>query len=455
MSLNRIDSEKWVANSRRDYKVIFSELDVLLRALDRFFTVENLPISKEELTNRNFYDELTAVRDVIFRVLSILESVIPENRKNAYWFQKFAESKFLTDHSRDLFKEVLYKQDTPEKGLYILYDLFINLKGIVTDLLKTGKISYLGYINIGQLINKEIRQNRFFNPFRKDISLEFDKIDNREISAIVRNIEDRENRKYVSVLFLYLFRFLRYISHMDVTSQYSVNLNSSLLILILLRSEINMFHNYIKKAGATIKNDELRILLKSLSYQFSMETKRVYLQELKEIIRKKAPQHFRGKIENSQGILKNMTEQSILQIAQLFKPGIQGENIFESFTTRLWQSLKLRQDLFILHKLLILTEEKAGVPEQRSKVFESLKNFMLYFESLTFKLLRYDDYDEFASFFNEVFSFKDPDFNRILEKIHNFRILLETTIRHIDNRAELRDNPMDMDRIEEIVKQYL
>lgn len=115
----------------------------------------------------------------------------------------------------------------------------------------------------------------------------------------------------------------------------------------------------------------------------------------------------------------------------------------------------MRQDLFILHKLLILTEEKAGVPEERLKVLESLKNFMLYFESLTFKLLRYDDYDEFASFFNEVFSFKDPDFNIILEKIHNFRIFLETTISHIDNRAELRDNPMDIDRIEEIVKQYL
>ena len=55
-------------------------------------------LSKEDLTNRNFYDELTAVRDVIFRVLGILEVIIPESKKNAYWFQKFTESKLLTDH---------------------------------------------------------------------------------------------------------------------------------------------------------------------------------------------------------------------------------------------------------------------------------------------------------------------------------------------------------------------
>jgi len=455
MNSNKIELEKWVEKSKKEHEEIFSELDVLLRALDRFFYVENLPIPKEDITNRNFYDELTAVRDVILRVLGILEVVIPESKKNAYWFQKFAESKFLTDHTRDLFKEELYKQDTPEKGLYLLYDLFINLKGIVSDLLKTEKISYLGYTNIGQLISKGIRENHFLNPFRKDINPEFDKIESYEISDIVRSIKNQEIKKYISVLYLYLFRFLRYIKHIDIASQHSINLNSSLLILILLRSEINMFHNYIKKVIDRIKDEELQILLKSISYQFSMETKRVYLQELKEIMRKKAPQHFRGKIENSQGILKTLFEQSIVQLTQFFKPGVQGENIFESFTTRHWQSLKLREDIFVLHRFLILLEEKADPDEKRSAVLESLKNFMLYFESFTFKLLRYDDYDEFASFFNDIFSFKEAEFNKILEKIHNFNIFLETTLRHISNRAELKDKPIDINKAEELVKQYL
>ena len=300
--------DKWFLISKEDHREIFSELDVLLRSLDRFFYLENLPIAKEDITQRNFYNELSAVRDVIFRILGILEVIIPESKKNAYWFQKFTESKFLSDYSRDLYKEKRYKQDSPEKGVYVLYDSFINLKGIVTDLLKTSGISFLSFSNIGHLISKEIRENIFFNPFRMDINPEFDTIKNPEISEIVKSCKDKEVRKYVSLLFLYCFRFLRYLGHVDIASQHSVALSSSLLIIIMLRSEMNALHAYMKNAGDTVKDPELSLILKSTSYQFSMETKRVYLQELKEISRKKAPQEFRGKIENSYGILKNLIE---------------------------------------------------------------------------------------------------------------------------------------------------
>jgi hypothetical protein len=455
MATKSIITENWVSFSKNLHNDLFSELEVLLKALDRFFYIENLPMTQDNLTNRNFYEELTVVRDVIFRVLGILEVVIPENKKNAYWFQKFAETKFLTLYSRDAYKKELYKQDTPEKGLYLLYDLFINLKGIITDLLKTGKISYIGYGNIGQLISKEIRGNNYFNPFRHDINPEFDRIENRAISQIVKSIPSTEIKKFFSVIYLYLFRFLRYLNHIDITSQYSVSLNSSLVILILLRTEINSFQNYIKKILDTIEDEGLKMLLTSISYQFSMETRRVYLQELREIVRKKAPQHFRGKIENSQGILKNMTEQTIVQLAQFYKENIQGEDIFDSFTTKLEQSMKLREDIYVLHKFLTLIEEQTVSPDHKSDIFKSLKNFMFYFESFTFKLLRYDDYDEFASFFHDLFSLKQFDFYKIQDKIHNFNVFLETTIRHLSNRAEFMGKPLNIERTEKLFQQYL
>jgi hypothetical protein len=175
---------------------------------------------------------------------------------------------------------------------------------------------------------------------------------------------------------------------------------------------------------------------------------------LREILRKKAPQHFRGKIENCHGILTNLIEQSIVQITQFYRPDIQGRDIFESFTAKLVQSIKLREDLFVLHRFLMLIEEKMCLPEERPGIFKSIQNFMQYFESFTFKLLRYDDYDEFQSFFSEILSLKESDLNKALEKIHNFKIFLETTLRQIANRSELRDKPIDMNQAEEILKQY-
>lgn len=448
-------TDNWFLISREANKELFSELDVLLRSLDRFFYLENLPLSKEDPTQRNFYAELAAVRDVIFRILGILEVIMPESRKNAYWFQKFTESKFLTSHSRDIYRETLYKQDSPEQGVNILYDSFINLKGLVTDLLMTGGISFLSYTNIGHLISKEIRENIFFNPFRKDINPEFDTIQNSLISEIVRSIKEREVKKNISLLYLYLFRFLRYLSHIDIASQHSIALNTSLLILIMLRSEMSMLHIYMKNTGDTNKETTLSFLLKAISYQFSMETKRVYLQELKEIMREKAPQQFRGKIENSLGILKNLIEQSIVQLSQFYRPDIQGKDIFVSFTTKLFQSMKLQEDVFILHRFLTLLEEKAGLQEEGSDIFASMKTYMRYFENSTFKLLRSDDYNGFASFFNGISSMKEFELNKILEKIHNFKIFLDTTLRHIANRDELKGKPIDTDKAEELLKQYL
>ncbi len=172
-------------------------------------------------------------------------------------------------------------------------------------------------------------------------------------------------------------------------------------------------------------------------------------------MRNKASQQFRGRIENSYGILKNLIEESIVQIVHFFRADIQGEDIFDSFTTRVHQSVKLREDIFVLLQFLKLFEEKATVPEDAQSLFESLKNFMRYFESFTFKLLRYADYEEFTSFFNTIFSMKTLEQHKILEKIHNFNIFLETTLRHISNRAELRGKAIDAVGAESIIKQYL
>ncbi len=452
--------QDWVAQSKQDNAVLFSELDVLLRALDRFFNIENLPFSNEDIASRNFYEELLAARDVILRVLGILEVIIPENRKNAYWFRKFAESKFMPERKIDDFRKDLYLQDTPEKGLYLVYDSFINMKGLITDLARSGHISYMGFLNVGNLISKEIRENVFFNPFKKNMNPDFDMITNQTISRIAKSLEDKDEKKHISVIYLYLFRFIRIMSFIELTTQRAVSLNASLILLVLLRSEINAFRLYIDKSIKKIKSNDLQILLHAIAYQFSMETKRVYQQELKDILRKKASIRFRGKIENSHGILKNLTEQSVVQLTQHFNPGICGVEVFASFMNKIEQSIRLREDIHVLHAFVALFCSRADDPAERLNSFESLRNYMVYFESFTFRLLRHDDYEEFTLFFHDLNGIKKEmlagqSFPKILDRIKQFRIYLETTLRHIGNRSELMDNQLDMVRIETLMSQYL
>lgn len=450
-------ADNWVTSVKKKNRDVFSELDVLLRSLDRFFNIDNLPFSKEDVANRNFFDELSAARDTILRIVGLLETIIPDGKKNVYWFQKFAHSKFLNDKKRDALREELYKQDVPEKSLFLLYDTFVNLKGIISDILKTEHIPYLTFSNIGQIVGREIRENTFFNPFKMDLNPDFDTIENREVSRVVKEIEDPEVKKYSSLVLLYLFRFLRYLRYADASSRFG-SLNSSLLIILLLRPELSVFLAYLDKVARKVRNEEFRKFLKVISYQFSMESKRVFLQELREIFRNKSPQFLKGKIENSHGILKNLAEQSTVQLVQFFNPGVKGNEIFDTFITKLEQSLRLREDILILNRFLALMEEGPG--ERRPHVFDSMRNFMMYFQSFTFKLLRYDDYEEFVSFFNRVLAFNREDvkgkgFDRMLDKFRQFRIFTETCLRQISGRTELLDLPVDMGRVEDSLKQYL
>ena len=450
-------ADNWVAAVRKKNREVFSELDVLLRALDRFFNIDNLPLAKEDAANRNFFDELSAARDTILRIVGLLETIIPEGKKNVYWFQKFAHSKFLDDRKRDALRDELYRQDVPEKSLFLLYDAFINLKGIISDILKTEHIPYLTFLNIGQVVGREIRENVFFNPFTKELNPEFDVIENREVSRVVKEIRDPEVKKYCSVVLLYLFRFLRYLRFADTSSRFG-SLSSSLLIILLLRSEFAVFLAYADKVMRKVRDEELRMFLKVLSYQFSMESKRVFLQEMKEVFRNRSPQYLKGKIENGHGILKNLAEQCVVQLVLFFDPGAKGHEIFETFITKLEQSLRLREDILVLNRFLALMEEKD--PGKRCAVFDAMRNFMLYFQSFTFKLLRFDDYEEFFSFFNRVLAFRREDvngrsFDKMMDKVRQFRIFTETCLRQISNRAELRDVQVDMKRVENSLQQYL
>jgi len=464
----------WALAGRKTHGKFYSELDVLLKATERYFDPENhmnLPGQGHrhfgDGSGRNYSKELVIVRDGALRVQSILECIMPESRRNSYWFRKFAEQRLLREAEKDSFREWMLAQDTPEKGVYLLYDAFINIKNIITELLKSGNAGYSSFIGIGQILSREIRSNRYFNPFRKEINPEFDSIANGGISALVKGIEDRAERKTASLLFIYLFRFLRYLNHMDLATHRAIALHANMLVLYLLHYEMKLFTKKVEALSEDASEDGdnagLANVLGSIGYQFSMEQKRVFRQELRDLLSKSAGQQ-RGKIENSHGILRNLTEQAIIYLARNWSPDIRGEDVFDNYLTRLEQSLRLRDDIAVLHRLISLFERKGRSPKERRMLVGALQNYMRYFESFTFRLLRYEDYEEFASFFSEIGELlkrpertfeKGGELEKAFEKSAQFKIYLETALRHVANRAELREKPLLAHKVDERIKQYL
>lgn len=434
---------------------IISELKILLKALDRFFISGVLPLTEENITLKDFSNELNVVKDVILRILSILEVIIPENIKNAYWLRKYAETKFFSLYPNISIIEDIRKQDKPEKSLLLLYDSFINLKGIISDILKSEFISYTSFKNVGDSIKKELRENKYFSPFQRDIDPEIDKIENNNISTIIKNIKDKNIRKYIALFYIYIFRVLKYLQYVDISSHNKITLNNSVILLFLLKTEIILITDFLNKGKKIVNETKLKDLLNIISYQISMETKRVYDQELKNVFKNISPEELRGKLENSKGILTNLFEQIIVQVTKYFKPEINGKDIFESFVTRLHQSLKLRNDIYVFLKILEKLELDLPKTQKREKILRSLNEFLYYFKSSTLKLIRFNDYEFFDKFINEISTIKEYKDNKLLERIKHFKIFLKTCINQIGEREELKGIPIDQKMVEETLKQFL
>ncbi len=456
MTTETKDKSSWLEISRQENHSLFSEMDVILKGLDRFFLPDNQPASKQNISAKNLLAEMKVLRNGIYRVLSIIEAIMPESNRNAYWFQKFAESKLLDNVKRDKMRAGLYKQDSPEKSIYVLYNSFLTLKSLINDIIRTQDIHYMSFKNTGDLISKELRENAYFNPFDKDINPEYDFIENKHISEVIKNISNKQFKKVMSILILHLFRMLRYMKTMDHRSLNEISMSCSLLIFTLLKSEIELFRAYIVQSVKNLEESDLTMLIETLSYQFGMESKRVFQQELKDIYERDNKVKVRGKIESSRGILKNLTEQTIIQMVKYWNPELMGEDIFDVFITKTAQSMKLREDVYVLGKL-VTAVGRVKSDERRNGVLTMLMNYMEYFENFTFKLLRYDDYEQFSEMFNNVRSqFQRGDnLKKAIDTCHQFSIYLDTTLGHINQRADLHNRKLDVEKANDIAKQYL
>lgn len=288
-------------------------------------------------------------------------------------------------------------------------------------------------------------------------------IDNSAALNVLRSIKEGAAKKYAVKISAHLFRFLGHLSQIDARSVRHDALDASLLLINSLRSEADSVISCIERSADKVRDENFSPVLSSILFQFSMETKRVFLQELKDISRDGsrdlALKKLRGRLENSHGIMKNLSEQCIVQVLQFFNPELKGPDIFPDFVTRREQSLELREDVMLLNRFLALAGSTQAHAE-RQHVWASLRTFILYFESATSKLIRYNDYDEFSAYLNRVLTITKKDEaagvnEKIMEEIRHFSIFIETYLKQLSQRAELAYMAVDLKKLENRMKQYL
>jgi hypothetical protein len=147
-------------------EVLF-ELEMLLRALDRFFNPDNLPISNiDDIVSRNFAHEMRIVKHGVDRAIFLIKSLIPLEESSAIYFRSYVERELLHDYARDILEEKSLSQETPGESLPLLCLSFVNISEILSALCQRKHADHTLFHSMGQLLSREIAMNRWFNPFK-------------------------------------------------------------------------------------------------------------------------------------------------------------------------------------------------------------------------------------------------------------------------------------------------
>jgi len=167
-----------------------------------------------------------------------------------------------------------------------------------------------------------------------------------------------------------------------------------------------------------------------------MELRKAFEHELTGLCSVRQPPQLFAKVENATGLLRDCYQQSVVALAQSFEPGLNGETLFRSFTTKLEQSLELRRDLW----KLVLLVARASADELETPATRVLEALGAFGEGSQ-RYLMYKDWEALERFAEEIDSARDA--GELSRTLHRFEAYLETLFGQVSMRAVLADRPFD------------
>jgi len=434
---------QWVEDLGRSGRVEYLfELEMWLKSFERYFRISNQPQSHESghsLALRSFYEEVALVAHAVHRVTQLCTRLASEDQVNQERFDKYVENYLRDGDVTDPYIARLLHQSSPQAGLALLREGFEDIYLILSELTKLSRVPYATFQSVGRLIYREIRRDEHLALLMdKKFNPAYNRIWSERASEIIHRIEDKDTRRLLARVFLEFFRLLHYLDFADPKNRRVDELRMTVLIFSLITSEARTLLDSVQRGMATLEMpEELKDTLDSFVYCIPLELKKVIHSELSDLYFYNRADTIYVRIENSHGILRDCFQQSVVQLAQVLEPGVQGKEIFSQFATKLEQSLDLKASLVRLLDT-VHAFQRAGSHESADELKRSVAEF--YERSL--KYLMYRDWGGFELFFGEIL--KCESIPGLLQIAHRFETYLVTLLREVSKRAVLQEVPSDL-----------
>lgn len=427
----------WLDELSKDKKADYLfELEMWTNSFERFFRTNNHPLSdyeQQEILSKDFSEELKIIHSVSVRMSHVCTEILTRERQHLIQFERYIENELKKDFILDAFLEKLIDQPSPEDSITLLLDSLSDIRTIISDVCKNNQVSYQTFTAIGKIVNREIKRCKYIDLLLTyKFKPHYDKIHNKRLAVLVKNIDNDQFRQHVAKVFLELFRIVNYLKFIEIALKLDRPLKNTLMIFILIRSDLHLLMEFME--NKIIENKELpQELVESIDailYALRMELKKVFNHELVGLAYMRQAQLIYVKVENSHGLIRDCLQNAIVQIAQVFDPQFDGSEIFQNLSTRLKESLKLRDDLRGM--IAFIHEYQKNVEaEEITRLIERLAMF----RDLSLKYLMYRDWDDFEKFMEEIIIASGR--SELADVLHRFEVYLEALHGEVNKRSVL------------------
>ena len=400
-----------------------SQLGFWLLALRSFFQLQNHPFSDVEraaLTERDFIREGRIARHCLLLTQKIALGLLPQDTAET---ANFGNTKAILELSRAL------------QAAWATSDA----------LLSQPSLSFTAWCGFGQLFEQAISGSKFAKSLMRlaqgfaliDLPVGLQPLLKRQLIAPLFD-SDLQN------VFLWLARLRARLEVIDDLLKRDQPLKPSLPIFSLVHAETRELLEFLQNRVLAYEgvNPEVYDTLDGTAYAVQMEMRKVFSHELIGFSSLRSAPAIFAKVETAHGLLCNSLQESIVILARLYEPELEGSVLFNEFQTRLQQSLTLRRDLWNLLQLVQRAErERDMFPVER------LLAQLDHFRANSLRFLMYKDLESCERFMEEVVMAHGAV--ELAPVLHRFAAYMETLHGQVNMRGVLSNHPFDFPELED------
>lgn len=417
------------------------KLGLWLRALLSFFDAGNQPFAEAEqadLAKRDFTNELRIARTMLSDCSRLAFQLAGAESASADLFDVGSERTSLS--SLSLAEDsVDTKVMASDQTLLRLAEGLGNFCLLCEELLTAGAVKFSVWSNIGKLLSRDLDRSEPAGQFVHNVTQEIgSNLQPRLMSLIREALLHRSFGADLSAIFSRLIQMLGWLAQIEAYLQRDAPLKQTLPIFTLINQETRDLRRFVENRTLRIEGLEQSIsdVLDGTNYALAMELRKVFSRELVGLSALRHPPTIYSKVETAHGILRDSFQQSIVALAQLFDPMVDGALLFKAYQTRKQQSMVLRRDLWMLLQL-IQRAEKERDQHPIVRLMERLVNF----QEGSLRHLMYKDWEACERFIEEVGAARGAV--ELAPVLHRFAAFIETLFGQVSLRAVLADSPFD------------